>query len=81
MKKYSQASFVVIGFDLVQNIKISYSDNGIGFDKNLILKNGLQNVKTVFMPLMETLLLKPNQIKVFERQFHYQNNRPCLQKY
>ena len=46
MKKYSQASFVVIGFDLVQNtIKISYSDNGIGFAEKLILKNGLQNVE------------------------------------
>jgi signal transduction histidine kinase len=46
MKKYSQASFVVIGFDLVQNtIKINYSDNGVGFAKELILKNGLQNVE------------------------------------
>ena len=46
MKKYSQASFVIIGFDLAQNtIKISYSDNGVGFAKELILKNGLQNVE------------------------------------
>ena len=46
MKKYSLASFVIIGFDLVQNtIKISYSDNGIGFAEKLILKNGLQNVE------------------------------------
>lgn len=46
MKKYSQASFVVIGFDLVQNtIKINYSDNGVGFAEELILKNGLQNVE------------------------------------
>jgi signal transduction histidine kinase len=44
-EKYSQASFVVIGFDLVQNIKISYSDNGIGFDKKFNFKNGLQNVE------------------------------------
>jgi signal transduction histidine kinase/predicted negative regulator of RcsB-dependent stress response len=46
MKKYSQASFVIIGFDLVQNtIKINYSDNGVGFKEKLILKNGLQNVE------------------------------------
>lgn len=46
MKKYSQASFVVIGFDLEQNsIKIDYSDNGIGFSEKLILKNGLQNAE------------------------------------
>ncbi|WKL44349.1 hypothetical protein [Flavobacterium sp. ZE23DGlu08] len=46
MKKYSQASFVVIGFDMEQNsLKIDYSDNGIGFSEKLILKNGLQNAE------------------------------------
>ena len=46
MKKYSQASFVVIGFDMGQNkLKIDYSDNGIGFSEKLILKNGLQNAE------------------------------------
>jgi signal transduction histidine kinase len=46
MKKYSQASFVVIGFDNLQNdIIINYSDNGIGFAEKLILKNGLQNAE------------------------------------
>lgn len=46
MKKYSQASFVVIGFDKVQHfVKIEYSDNGIGFSEKLILKNGLQNAE------------------------------------
>ena len=46
MKKYSQASFVVIGFDNEQNdIIINYSDNGIGFSEKLILKNGLQNAE------------------------------------
>jgi signal transduction histidine kinase len=35
MKKYSQASFVVIGFDMEQNsLKIDYSDNEVGFQKN-----------------------------------------------
>ena len=46
MKKYSEASFVVIGFDVEQNsLKINYSDNGIGFKEKLILKNGLQNAE------------------------------------
>ena len=46
MKKYSQASFVVIGFDMEQNkLKIDYSDNGIGFSDKLILKNGLLNAE------------------------------------
>jgi signal transduction histidine kinase len=39
MKKYSHASFVVIGFDLAQNIiKISYSDNGVGLSKKFNFK-------------------------------------------
>ncbi|HEY4618951.1 MAG TPA: hypothetical protein VIH09_12220 [Flavobacterium sp.] len=46
MKKYSQGSFVVIGFDMEQNkLKIDYSDNGVGFSEKLILKNGLQNAE------------------------------------
>ncbi|WP_245792540.1 tetratricopeptide repeat-containing sensor histidine kinase [Flavobacterium fryxellicola] len=46
MKKYSQANFVIIGFDSDQNnVKIDYSDNGVGFTEKLILKNGLQNAE------------------------------------
>ena len=46
MKKYSDASFVIIGFDVEKNtLKISYSDNGVGFSEKLILKNGLQNAE------------------------------------
>ncbi|CAM4041775.1 tetratricopeptide repeat-containing sensor histidine kinase [Flavobacterium sinopsychrotolerans] len=46
MKKHSQASFVIIGFDLEQNtLRIDYSDNGVGFSQQLILKNGLQNAE------------------------------------
>jgi signal transduction histidine kinase len=46
MKKYSEASFVIIGFDVEQNsLKINYSDNGVGFSDKLILKNGLQNAE------------------------------------
>ncbi|WP_339919597.1 hypothetical protein [uncultured Flavobacterium sp.] len=46
MKKYSQVSLELIGFDLEQNtLKIDCSDNGIGFTEKLILKNGLQNAE------------------------------------
>jgi signal transduction histidine kinase len=46
MKKYSQANFVIIGFDSDQNnVKIDYSDNGVGLSEKLILKNGLQNAE------------------------------------
>lgn len=46
MKKHSQASFVIIGFDCDQkNLKIDYSDNGVGFSEKLVLKNGLQNAE------------------------------------
>ncbi|MBP4141952.1 hypothetical protein J3S90_09065 [Flavobacterium sp. P4023] len=46
MKKYSQATFVIIGFDSDQNyVKIDYSDNGVGLSEKLILKNGLQNAE------------------------------------
>ncbi|SDG94632.1 hypothetical protein SAMN04488062_103167 [Flavobacterium omnivorum] len=46
MKKYSQANFVIIGFDSDQNnVIIDYSDNGLGFTEKLILKNGLQNAE------------------------------------
>lgn len=46
MKKYSQASFVIIGFNTIQNnIIIDYLDNGIGCSQKLILKGGLQNAE------------------------------------
>ena len=46
MKKHSQCSFAVISFESNEkSIEINYSDNGIGTDNNLILKNGLHNVE------------------------------------
>lgn len=46
MKKHSQCTFVIIGFEKKdKQIEIQYSDNGIGFDKKLNLKNGLKNVE------------------------------------
>ncbi|HEU4790511.1 MAG TPA: tetratricopeptide repeat protein [Flavobacterium sp.] len=46
MKKHSQCSFAVISFESNEKcIEINYSDNGIGIDNTLILKNGLHNVE------------------------------------
>ena len=46
MKKHSQASFVVIGFDGgAKELSVTYSDNGIGCSETAIFKNGLQNAE------------------------------------
>ena len=46
MKKHSQATFVIVGFDAgSKQIVISYSDNGVGCEEATILKNGLQNAE------------------------------------
>ncbi|MCL9804491.1 hypothetical protein NAT51_03095 [Flavobacterium amniphilum] len=46
MKKYSQATFVIVGFDMDSHlIMIEYTDNGIGILKDQIRKSGLQNVE------------------------------------
>lgn len=56
MKKYSQANFVIIGFDSDQNnVIIDYSDNGVGFSEKLILKNGLQNAENRIQAVKGTL--------------------------
>ena len=45
MKKHSQASIVVFGFEtLEKSIQIKYTDNGCGFDPENISKNGLDNM-------------------------------------
>ena len=66
MKKYSQASFVVIGFENEYNtIKIDYSDNGIGFSEKLILKNGLQNAENRILAINGTLTFESQTNKGF----------------
>ena len=46
MKKHSKATLVVIMFEnLEKNIRIKYSDNGIGFDLEKTSKNGLRNME------------------------------------
>ncbi|WP_165396032.1 ATP-binding protein [Flavobacterium sp. J27] len=46
MKKHSKANLVLIRFESVfKNIQIKYSDNGKGFEKEKVFKNGLLNVE------------------------------------
>lgn len=46
MKKYSQANLVLVTFEtLEKTIRIQYKDDGIGFEKEKISKNGLLNVE------------------------------------
>lgn len=67
MKKYSQANFVVIGFDGQQNkLIIDYSDNGIGFSEQLILKNGLQNAENRIEAVNGTLTFDTQTNKGFK---------------
>ncbi|WP_431242571.1 sensor histidine kinase [Flavobacterium sp. P21] len=47
MKKHSKANLVAIKFESDQNsIFINYTDNGIGCNKDKIIKNGLQNMES-----------------------------------
>jgi hypothetical protein len=41
----------------------------------------VKNVENRIHAFDGNVTFEARQIKVFERQFHYQNNRPCLQKY
>ncbi|AWM14164.1 ATP-binding protein [Flavobacterium sediminis] len=44
MKKYSQASLVVLNFSSDKELKVNYSDNGIGFEKKNV-KGGIQSAE------------------------------------
>lgn len=59
MKKYSKAEVVVIGFkEQEKSIQISYSDNGVGFEKEKITKNGLQNVENRIHSIKGTIIFE-----------------------
>jgi signal transduction histidine kinase len=55
MKKHSQCNYVFIGFEVLEKyIQISYADNGIGFNKTIKHKNGLQNVENRIIAIKGT---------------------------
>lgn len=67
MKKHSQCSFVIIGFESHDKfIQINYSDNGIGVDQNLILKNGLLNVENRMNAINGTITFESETDKGFK---------------
>lgn len=64
MKKHSQCSFVVIGFEENdKQVEIQYSDNGIGFNGKMNLKNGLKNAENRINSIKGTLTFEsePNK--------------------
>lgn len=64
MKKHSQCSFVVIGFEENdKQIQISYSDNGVGFGEKMNLRNGLKNAENRIQSIKGTLTFEsePNK--------------------
>lgn len=64
MKKHSQCSFVVIGFEENEKqVQIQYSDNGIGFSGKMNLRNGLKNAENRIHNIKGTLTFEsePNK--------------------
>ena len=64
MKKHSQCSFVVIGFEENdKQVQIQYSDNGIGFSGKMNLRNGLKNAENRIQNIKGTLTFEsePNK--------------------
>lgn len=67
MKKHSQCSFAVVSFESTNKcIEINYSDNGIGIDSALILKNGLHNVENRIHAIKGTITFDKQTNKGFK---------------
>lgn len=70
MRKHSQASLVVIGFeDKDKTIQIMYSDNGVGVSRELNLKNGLKNVENRIQAVKGTITFETETDKGFKVRF------------
>lgn len=67
MKKHSQCSLAVIGFETKgKTIEINYSDNGVGSEKKLKFKNGLQNVENRIKNINGTFTFETELLKGFK---------------
>lgn len=67
MKKHSEASLVVLKFENTANaITIHYTDNGKGFEKNKIVKNGLQNMENRILAIKGTITFDTEPEKGFK---------------
>jgi len=70
MKKHSQSSLVVIGFENKENaIRFTYSDNGIGISNQLNLKNGLKNAENRIQAIKGTITFETETDKGFRTRF------------
>lgn len=67
MKKHSQCSLVLIGFENLKNtIEITYSDNGIGCVDMLNLKKGLQNAENRIFTIKGSIIFESENNKGFK---------------
>ena len=67
MKKHSQCSLVVIGFEnKKRNIEINYSDNGIGCPERINYKKGLQNAENRILAIKGTITFETETNKGFK---------------
>jgi len=67
MKKHSQCSLVLIGFENLKNtIEINYSDNGIGCADVLKFKKGLQNAENRIFTLKGSIIFESEPNKGFK---------------
>lgn len=67
MRKHSQCSIVVIGFDTYkEGLEINYSDNGIGCPEMLKFKKGLQNAENRILAINGTITFETETNKGFK---------------
>ena len=67
MKKHSQSSLVVIGFESKnKHYEINYSDNGVGINKTAKFKNGLQNAENRIKTINGTFTFEKKLKKGFK---------------
>jgi signal transduction histidine kinase len=80
MKKHSAATVVVVDFTIEKKkIKITYCDNGVGIiTKEIILKNGLQNVENRIDSIGGNINFGKQQINGFNLSIVYPVNTPYV---
>lgn len=72
MKKHSQATIVVIGFENHKtNLEVSYSDNGIGCPEMLKFKKGLQNAENRIDAIKGTIIFETETNKGFKAKMNF----------
>jgi tetratricopeptide (TPR) repeat protein len=72
MKKHSQCRFVVIGFENHKDsLQINYSDDGIGFENQSNLKNGLQNAENRIHAIKGTITFESEPQKGFRAKISF----------